>query len=265
MSVSHNPDVPAKRTVRLVTPSVMVAAYTQPMPELAEKLDSINDPSLQILPEFAGRACYQSWDKHNPETASNAGYLANIIKQKHFSVLEHSSISFYIEGVSRSLTHEFVRHRHFSYSQLSQRYVDSSDVAFVLPPDFEGDAIATDAFRQDMADDLAAYHNIADVFAMPSRTRGRGLDVEGLGIVYLEASASGVPVVAGLSGGAPETIEEGVTGTAVDGTDVDAVALAILAILGDRAAAAEMGRAGRRYVVENWQWSQMAARLRQLL
>jgi len=115
------------------------------------------------------------------------------------------------------------------------------------------------------ADDLAAYHNIADVFAMPSRTRGRGLDVEGLGIVYLEASASGVPVVAGLSGGAPETIEEGVTGTAVDGTDVDAVALAILAILGDRAAAAEMGRAGRRYVVENWQWSQMAARLRQLL
>ncbi|MFC9980732.1 glycosyltransferase family 4 protein [Gordonia sp. NPDC127522] len=115
------------------------------------------------------------------------------------------------------------------------------------------------------ADDLAAYHNIADVFAMPSRTRGRGLDVEGLGIVYLEASASGVPVVAGLSGGAPETIEEGVTGTAVDGTDVDAVALAILAILGDRPAAAEMGRAGRRYVVENWQWSQMAARLRQLL
>lgn len=72
-------------------------------------------------------------------------------------------------------------------------------------------------------------------------------------------------MVAGLSGGAPETIEEGVTGTAVDGTDVDAVALAILAILGDRAAAAEMGRAGRRYVVENWQWSQMAARLRQLL
>ncbi|PKZ66501.1 alpha-(1-2)-phosphatidylinositol mannosyltransferase [Gordonia terrae] len=115
------------------------------------------------------------------------------------------------------------------------------------------------------ADELAAYHNIADVFAMPSRTRGRGLDVEGLGIVYLEASASGVPVVAGLSGGAPETVEEGVTGTAVDGTDVDAVALAILSILSDRAAAAEMGRAGRRYVVENWQWSQMAARLRQLL
>ncbi|WP_439033133.1 glycosyltransferase family 4 protein [Gordonia terrae] len=115
------------------------------------------------------------------------------------------------------------------------------------------------------ADELAAYHNIADVFAMPSRTRGGGLDVEGLGIVYLEASATGVPVVAGLSGGAPETIVEGVTGTAVDGTDVDAVALAILSILGDRTAAAEMGRAGRRHVVDDWQWGQMAARLRQLL
>ncbi|GAA10667.1 glycosyltransferase family 4 protein [Gordonia alkanivorans] len=115
------------------------------------------------------------------------------------------------------------------------------------------------------AEELSAYHNIADVFAMPSRTRGGGLDVEGLGIVYLEASATGVPVVAGLSGGAPETVVEGVTGTTVDGTDVDAVALAILSILGDRAAAAEMGAAGRRFVVDNWQWSQMAARLRQLL
>ncbi|MDJ0028252.1 glycosyltransferase family 4 protein [Gordonia alkanivorans] len=115
------------------------------------------------------------------------------------------------------------------------------------------------------AEELSAYHNIADVFAMPSRTRGGGLDVEGLGIVYLEASATGVPVVAGLSGGAPETVVEGITGTTVDGTDVDAVAMAILSILGDRAAAAEMGAAGRRFVVENWQWSQMAARLRQLL
>ncbi|MEO9327569.1 glycosyltransferase family 4 protein [Gordonia aurantiaca] len=115
------------------------------------------------------------------------------------------------------------------------------------------------------SEELSAYHNIADVFAMPSRTRGGGLDVEGLGIVYLEASATGIPVIAGLSGGAPETVVEGVTGTTVDGRDVDAVAMAVLSILGDRATAAEMGAAGRRFVVENWQWSQMAARLRQLL
>ncbi|MCH5644510.1 glycosyltransferase family 4 protein [Gordonia sp. ABSL49_1] len=115
------------------------------------------------------------------------------------------------------------------------------------------------------SEDLPAYHSVADVFAMPARTRGGGLDVEGLGIVYLEASACGVPVVAGQSGGAPETVVEGVTGTVVDGTDVDAVAMAILSILGDRAAAAEMGRQARRFVVDNWQWQHMAARLRQLL
>lgn len=115
------------------------------------------------------------------------------------------------------------------------------------------------------ADELADYHNAADVFAMPARTRGRGLDVEGLGIVYLEASACGVPVVAGDSGGAPETVVEGVTGTVVDGTDVDAVAFAVTGILADPAAAKAMGRAGRAHAVEHWRWRHMGARLRQLL
>ncbi|AZG43673.1 glycosyltransferase family 4 protein [Gordonia insulae] len=113
--------------------------------------------------------------------------------------------------------------------------------------------------------ELPAHHAIADVFAMPARTRGRGLDVEGLGIVYLEASATGVPVVAGQSGGAPETVVEGVTGTVVDGTDIDAVALAITAILADPAAAAEMGARGREHAVATWEWRSIAARLRQLL
>ena len=115
------------------------------------------------------------------------------------------------------------------------------------------------------AHELPAYHNIPDVFAMPARTRGRGLDVEGLGIVYLEASASGVPVIAGMSGGAPETVREGVTGTVVDGTDVAGVAFAVIAMLSDPATAAAMGRAGREMVEHNWQWTHMAARLAQLL
>ncbi|MFT4043629.1 MAG: glycosyltransferase family 4 protein [Gordonia sp. (in: high G+C Gram-positive bacteria)] len=115
------------------------------------------------------------------------------------------------------------------------------------------------------AEELSAYHNIADVFAMPARTRGRGLDVEGLGIVYLEASATGVPVIAGTSGGAPETVREGITGTVVDGTDVAAIALAVLGILRDRDTAARMGAAGREFTEHTWQWSHMAARLRQLL
>ncbi|GAC69525.1 GDP-mannose-dependent alpha-(1-6)-phosphatidylinositol monomannoside mannosyltransferase [Gordonia soli NBRC 108243] len=115
------------------------------------------------------------------------------------------------------------------------------------------------------ADELPAYHAIADVFAMPSRTRGRGLDVEGLGIVYLEASSTGVPVVAGQSGGAPETVIEGVTGTVVDGTDIDAVALAVIDILSDRRLARRMGERGREFAVERWQWRAIASRLVQLL
>lgn len=93
----------------------------------------------EALAEFAGRACYQSWSKPNPATATNAGYLRHILEVGHLSVLEHGSVSFYLTGVSRSLTHELIRHRHFSYSQLSQRYVPERDAAMVEP-----DVIAED-------------------------------------------------------------------------------------------------------------------------
>ena len=93
----------------------------------------------QALVEFAGRACYQSWSKPNPRTATNASYLKHIIDVGHFSVLEHASVSFYITGISRSCTHELIRHRHFSYSQLSQRYVPENDAQVVVPPGLEDD------------------------------------------------------------------------------------------------------------------------------
>ncbi|MGA9872426.1 MAG: glycosyltransferase family 4 protein [Rhodococcus sp. (in: high G+C Gram-positive bacteria)] len=113
--------------------------------------------------------------------------------------------------------------------------------------------------------ELAAHHTIADVFAMPSRTRGGGLDVEGLGIVYLEASACGVPVVAGRSGGAPETVQQNKTGLVVDGRSVDGITEAIVSILSDRALAASMGSAGRRWVEKSWCWDTLTERLRALL
>lgn len=87
----------------------------------------------QALAEFAGRACYQSWAKPNPATATNAGYLRHILEVGHLSVLEHGVVTFYFTGVSRSFTHELIRHRHFSYSQLSQRYVPERDAAMVEP------------------------------------------------------------------------------------------------------------------------------------
>jgi phosphatidylinositol alpha-1,6-mannosyltransferase len=115
------------------------------------------------------------------------------------------------------------------------------------------------------AEELSAHHAMADVFAMPCRTRGSGLDVEGLGIVYLEASATGVPVVAGRSGGAPESVRDGETGLVVDGWDVGAIAAAVGDLLADPQRAAAMGAAGRQWVVENWQWRTKARRLSELL
>lgn len=90
----------------------------------------------QELIEFAGRLCYESFDLPNPDTATNSGYIQNIISLGHESVLEHASVTFYVEGVSRNLSHELIRHRHLSFSELSQRYVDMEDAKVVTPPAF---------------------------------------------------------------------------------------------------------------------------------
>ncbi|EHR49758.1 glycosyltransferase [Saccharomonospora marina XMU15] len=113
--------------------------------------------------------------------------------------------------------------------------------------------------------ELPGHYAAADVFAMPARTRGGGLDVEGLGIVYLEASATGLPVVAGNSGGAPETVLDEVTGHVVDGRKLEAIVDTLAPLLSDPVRAARMGEAGRRWVSENWRWDVLARRLVALL
>ena len=121
-----------------VPPRVQLVAKTEFFPPADVPWETDADGG-QALAEFAGRACYQSWTKPNPVTATNAGYLRHILEVGHLSVLEHGSVSFYLTGVSRSLTHELIRHRHFSYSQLSQRYVPEQDSQVVLPPGMEDD------------------------------------------------------------------------------------------------------------------------------
>ncbi|URM89246.1 glycosyltransferase family 4 protein [Streptomyces sp. MRC013] len=111
----------------------------------------------------------------------------------------------------------------------------------------------------------APYYAAADVFAMPCRTRRAGLEAEGLGIVFLEAAAGGLPVVAGDSGGAPDAVVDGVTGTVVDGRDVRAVARAVAGVLRDPERAAAMGAAGRAWVADRWSWDASAALLTRLL
>ncbi len=113
--------------------------------------------------------------------------------------------------------------------------------------------------------DLPAYFDAGDLFAMPCRTRRKGLDVEGLGIVYLEASAIGLPVVAGNSGGAPDAVIDGKTGFVVDGTDIAAVASSVVQLLSDPRTAREMGAAGRAWVEREWSWDGAADRLEAML
>ncbi|MFD0686887.1 glycosyltransferase family 4 protein [Actinomadura fibrosa] len=114
-------------------------------------------------------------------------------------------------------------------------------------------------------EELPAHYDAGDVFAMPCRTRRRGLDVEGLGIVYLEASATGLPVVAGDSGGAPDAVLDGETGLVVPGRSVPRLAAALTGLLGDPDRARRMGERGRAWVEREWRWDVQAARFGSLL
>jgi phosphatidylinositol alpha-1,6-mannosyltransferase len=114
-------------------------------------------------------------------------------------------------------------------------------------------------------DQLPRYICAGDIFAMPSRSRFFGLEVEGLGIVYLEASACGVPVIAGNSGGAPDAVIDGTTGLVVDGIDVEEIADACAALLEDPDRARAMGAAGRRWAINTWRWEIWALEFERLL
>ncbi|MFM1909712.1 MAG: hypothetical protein RLZZ545_410 [Actinomycetota bacterium] len=113
--------------------------------------------------------------------------------------------------------------------------------------------------------DLPKYICVGDIFAMPSRSRLAGLEVEGLGIVYLEASACGLPVLGGLSGGAPDAVIDGQTGLVVDGTSLRAVARAAVHLLHNEELALALGMRGRQWIIDEWQWQKWAERFNTLL
>ena len=145
----------------------------------------------QALAEFAGRACYQSWSKPIPATATNAGYLDHILQVGHLSVLEHSTATFYITGISRSVTHELIRHRHFSYSQLSQRYLPATGPEVVEPAVIAADPALHDIFA-------------AAAATVGRRVRGAAVGAGGAGRRRARRHAGPQAGPAGRPGGAAE-------------------------------------------------------------
>lgn len=127
------------------------------------------EQGLGHILEFAGRLCYESWSMPNPATEDTDDYLRHIIQQGHESVLEHASVTFYIEGVSRNLTHELIRHRHLSYSELSQRFVDMSEALVVVPPALREDSRA--GVAQLGHDDLENYASDVRLLRGQGKTR----------------------------------------------------------------------------------------------
>jgi phosphatidylinositol alpha-1,6-mannosyltransferase len=114
-------------------------------------------------------------------------------------------------------------------------------------------------------DDLPSYYDAGNIFAMPCRTRRAGLDVEGLGIVYLEASASGLPVIGGDSGGAPDAILDGETGYVVPGRSPEILTTRLVQLLADPAGAAAMGDKGQAWIDREWTWELVSGRLKRIL
>ena len=153
----------------IVEPRVELIAHTtlacdgrSPVIEGHMSLDPDAGDAQQLV-EFAGRACYQSFAKPNPATAKNADYINRTLhEQKHWSIAEHATATFYITGVSRALTHELTRHRHLSYSQLSQRFVDESDANIVIPPAARGSEKLTWEFENAATGARHSYRELVE-------------------------------------------------------------------------------------------------------
>lgn len=126
---------------------------------------------IDFLGEFSGRACYQSWGRPNPATRANDTYLNHILEEGHLSVLEHGSVTFYVTGISRSLTHELIRHRHLSYSQLSQRFVNEENAEVVVPPALVDDEEAIAWLDEHMEASKVVYRKLAERLISKGATR----------------------------------------------------------------------------------------------
>lgn len=157
----------------MIGPKVTVIATTQFRPMVARDLtgwmadETANIQGAEALIEFAGRGCYESWHRPNPKTATNQGYLEHILDVAHLSLLRHASVTFYIQGVSRSWSHQAVTHKHLAQSERSQRYIPADDFLIVFPPAvLDGDA-ETVAIMEALSNSArTAYRRLVDRFTL---------------------------------------------------------------------------------------------------
>lgn len=126
----------------------------------------------EILVEGAGRICYASWD--NPIRRSTSAYVAHLIEQEHWSVLEHATATVVIQGISRACSHELVRHRHLSFSQRSQRFVNERGEAMVMPPLFDrGELVWEQLYDEAMTRAMESYQRLLAVMRLEEESIGR--------------------------------------------------------------------------------------------
>ncbi len=144
--------------VELKVEMIACTAFTPP----ASVDWSTDVEGAEALVEFAGRACYETFDKPNPRTATNGAYLRHIMEVGHTALLEHASATMYIRGISRSATHELVRHRHFSFSQLSQRFVHTDRQEVVIPDLINEDQELRELFLRTMDETRFVYNELLD-------------------------------------------------------------------------------------------------------
>ena len=145
----------------IAEPRVELIAHTAIVPDAIEQRLEIQEGSTdaETLTVYAGRSCYESWSRPNEKTREDKDYLRRtLFEQGHFSILEHASATFYLTGVSRALLAEITRHRHLSFSVMSQRFVDESEANIVIPPAVRRSnarvTYASEDFRDDLAGDI---------------------------------------------------------------------------------------------------------------
>lgn len=159
----------------IVKPEVRLLAHTTITPALAEimKLDP-DAKDAENLIEFAGRSCYQSFHKPNEKTRRNKDYIQRtVFDQGHGSIAEHATATLYFTGVSRAFTHELVRHRHFGYSQLSQRFVDEGEANFVMPPALRNAGIGESIAAEVAEGNIDSYRDLVNVLSDLPRKQAR--------------------------------------------------------------------------------------------